>query len=105
MIVLGIVALAVDAASTVKWLVLVLIVVSAVWVLVRYLKWATTNFVITSDRVIFRHGVFAKSGIEIPLERVEQRALQPVGVRADHRGRRPARSSPAPRADSNASPT
>ena len=33
-------------------------------------KWATTNFVITSDRVIFRHGVFAKSGIEIPLERV-----------------------------------
>ena len=25
---------------------------------------------ITSDRVIFRHGVFAKSGIEIPLERV-----------------------------------
>ena len=53
-----------------KWLVLILIVVSAVWLLVRYLKWATTNFVITSDRVIFRHGVFAKSGIEIPLERV-----------------------------------
>ena len=25
---------------------------------------------ITSDRVIFRHGVIAKSGIEIPLERV-----------------------------------
>ena len=30
----------------------------------------TTDFVITSDRVIFRQGVFAKSGIEIPLERV-----------------------------------
>ena len=40
------------------------------WLLVRYLQWATTNFVITSDRVIFRHGVFAKTGIEIPLERV-----------------------------------
>jgi uncharacterized membrane protein YdbT with pleckstrin-like domain len=37
---------------------------------VRYLRWATTNFVITSDRVIFRHGVLAKTGIEIPLERV-----------------------------------
>ena len=36
----------------------------------RYCKWLTTNFVITSDRVIFRHGLFAKSGIEIPLERV-----------------------------------
>ena len=40
------------------------------WLLVRYLRWGTTNFVITSDRVIFRHGVIAKSGIEIPLERV-----------------------------------
>ena len=33
-------------------------------------NWLTTNFVVTSDRVIFRHGVFAKAGIEIPLERV-----------------------------------
>ena len=47
-----------------------MIVGSAVWLLVRYVQWLTTNFVITSDRVIFRHGVFAKSGIEIPLERV-----------------------------------
>jgi membrane protein YdbS with pleckstrin-like domain len=69
-IILGIVVMAVDAPSGVKWLVLVLIVGSALWVLVRYLRWATTNFVITSDRVIFRHGVVAKSGIEIPLERV-----------------------------------
>ena len=38
--------------------------------LVRYAQWFTTNFVITSDRVIFRMGVFAKHGIEIPLERV-----------------------------------
>ena len=46
------------------------IVVTAIWLVVRYLKWITTNFVITSDRLIFRHGVVAKSGIEIPLERV-----------------------------------
>jgi len=69
-IALGIVVLAVGAASAIKWIVLVLVVAAAVWLLVRYLKWSTTNFVITSDRVIFRHGVFAKSGIEIPLERV-----------------------------------
>jgi uncharacterized membrane protein YdbT with pleckstrin-like domain len=30
----------------------------------------TTNFVITSNRLIFRQGVIGKSGVEIPLERV-----------------------------------
>ena len=38
--------------------------------LVRYIRWRTTNFVVTSDRVIFRHGLFAKAGIEIPIERI-----------------------------------
>ena len=37
---------------------------------VRYAQWITTNFVVTSDRLIYRHGVLAKHGIEIPLERV-----------------------------------
>jgi len=66
----GVVAVVMEWASAVKWVALVLIVVAALWVLVTYLKWVTTNFVITSDRVIFRNGIFAKSGIEIPLERV-----------------------------------
>ena len=69
-VVLGIVVVAMDAASWLKWVVLILIVLSALWVLQTYLRWITTHFVITSDRVIFRHGVFAKSGIEVPLERV-----------------------------------
>jgi uncharacterized membrane protein YdbT with pleckstrin-like domain len=69
-IALGILFLAVGAESWLKWLAVILIVVSALWTLVRYLRWMTTNFVITSDRIIFRHGLFAKSGIEIPLERV-----------------------------------
>ena len=41
-----------------------------IWVVVRYLKWMTTSFVITSDRLIFRAGVISKMGVEIPLERV-----------------------------------
>lgn len=41
-----------------------------IWLIIRYLKWRTTYFVITSDRLIYRHGVIAKAGIEIPLERV-----------------------------------
>jgi len=43
---------------------------ASIWTIVRYLKWMTTSFVITSHRLIFRTGVLAKSGIEIPLERV-----------------------------------
>ena len=69
-IVLAVVVVAVDAPDTVKWLCLALIVGSAIWLVARYLRWMTTNFVVTSDRVIFRHGLFAKAGIEIPLERV-----------------------------------
>lgn len=49
---------------------LVLVVLAAGWLGIRYLTWATTNFVITTDRLIFRHGIFAKRGIEMPLERV-----------------------------------
>jgi len=40
------------------------------WFLVRYLIWANTNFVITTDRLINRSGVLNRQGIEIPLERV-----------------------------------
>ncbi len=50
--------------------VVALLIITALWLIGRYLKWLTTNFVITSQRLIFRQGVVAKSGIEIPLERV-----------------------------------
>jgi uncharacterized membrane protein YdbT with pleckstrin-like domain len=71
-IALGIIALTQDGdlGNALKVLSMVLIVVTALWTVHRYLKWATTNFVITSDRVIFRSGIIAKNGIEIPLERV-----------------------------------
>lgn len=47
-----------------------LIVGSLGWFGIRYMKWVSTNFVVTSDRLIYRVGVVAKKGIEIPLERV-----------------------------------
>ena len=53
-----------------NWLSIVLIVASLAWFGIRYLKWVTTNFVVTSDRLVYRVGVLAKRGIEIPLERV-----------------------------------
>jgi len=36
----------------------------------RYARWATTNMVLTNERLILRAGVFAKTGREIPLERI-----------------------------------
>ena len=58
------------AGDVLKYVVIALLVITALWLIGRYLKWLTTNFVITSQRLIFRQGVIAKSGIEIPLERV-----------------------------------
>lgn len=36
----------------------------------RLIVWYSTNFVITTDRCIYREGVIHKRGIEIPLERI-----------------------------------
>jgi uncharacterized membrane protein YdbT with pleckstrin-like domain len=52
------------------WAVLLAIAVSSCWLVLRYARWTTTHFVITSRRVIFRTGLLTKSGIEIPLDRV-----------------------------------
>jgi uncharacterized membrane protein YdbT with pleckstrin-like domain len=46
------------------------VVWAMLWFLVRYAKWSTTNFVVTTDRLIHRTGVIAKQGKEIPLERL-----------------------------------
>ncbi len=35
-----------------------------------FLSWLTTNFVVTNRRVMFRHGVATRSGIDIPLARI-----------------------------------
>jgi len=59
-----------EAEAWIGYPVAVVIVVCLVWFGVRYAQWVTTNFVVTTDRLIYRHGVLAKHGIEIPLERV-----------------------------------
>lgn len=45
----------------------------ALWVLLstrRVLDWLTTGYVITNERVVFRAGVLARRGVEIPLESI-----------------------------------
>jgi uncharacterized membrane protein YdbT with pleckstrin-like domain len=50
---------------------LAVLAVAVISLLVRYVKWTTTNFVVTNERLIHREGVIAKQGIEIPLDRVQ----------------------------------
>jgi uncharacterized membrane protein YdbT with pleckstrin-like domain len=52
-------------------------VITAIWVVVvgwltlwPFLNWWTTHFVITDRRVMFRHGALTRSGIDIPLARI-----------------------------------
>lgn len=47
-----------------------LIVVSLAYMAHRFIKWYSTNFVLTTDRCIYREGIISKRGIEIPLERI-----------------------------------
>lgn len=59
------------ALGKVMFVLVGLLVLAALgWFGSRYARWATTNFVLTGDRIISRHGVLSKSGIEIPLQRV-----------------------------------
>ncbi|MCU1374956.1 MAG: hypothetical protein JWO68_2242 [Actinomycetia bacterium] len=65
--------IAVAVAGVGDWALLAgagVVVASLLWFAGRYLRWATTNFVLTTDRLVFRSGVIAKRGIEIPLERI-----------------------------------
>lgn len=77
-VVLVVLAIAATAASgflsapePVTFALLALLAAAVVFLLVRYVRWTTTNFVVTNERLIHREGVIAKNGIEIPLDRVQ----------------------------------
>jgi len=74
-VVIGGLALLLADGSGILWVIIRVIV--AIIVLgtlaifaMRYAKWSTTEFVVTTERVISRTGVVAKNGIEIPLDRI-----------------------------------
>jgi uncharacterized membrane protein YdbT with pleckstrin-like domain len=45
----------------------VLAVINLLWV---YLRWRTTDFILTTDRLVTRQGVLSRQSHEIPLDRV-----------------------------------
>ena len=56
--------------SLIDYLGIVAFIVALAWVGIAYARWSTTHFVLTTDRIISRHGVIRKSGVDIPLDRV-----------------------------------
>jgi uncharacterized membrane protein YdbT with pleckstrin-like domain len=57
-------------SSALGWIVTAGFVIWLVWTVYRLVTWNSINFVVTTDRVIYRSGVLSKSGIQIPLERI-----------------------------------
>lgn len=66
----GIVALVLDWHQVIKIVAGVLVLAAVFYFVKEYLRWSSEDFVVTSERVIYRNGVIAKSGIEIPLDRI-----------------------------------
>lgn len=56
--------------TALTWLVGIAFLASLVWLGVSYARWATTYFVLTSERLITRQGLVSKRGVEIPLDRI-----------------------------------
>jgi uncharacterized membrane protein YdbT with pleckstrin-like domain len=69
-LIVGMLLLTMDLWQFVDILVSLGILVALGWAGVADAKWVSTNFVLTSERLIWREGVFAKTGVEIPIGRV-----------------------------------
>jgi len=53
------------------WVLYLVVIGVGIWFIVRpVVSWATTRYVLTTERLITRRGLVAKSGVEIPLERI-----------------------------------
>ncbi len=59
-----------DSKKWAKYPLVIAIVVYAAFVVVKYLTWTYTHFVLTDRRVISRSGIISKRGTEVPLDRV-----------------------------------
>lgn len=57
--------------TAVRYLGVAAIVVSAAMFIVQVVKWRTTYFVVTNQRLIDRQGVLARSGVELPVRSVD----------------------------------
>ena len=74
MLVLAVVAFVAVATAiendAVSWIVGAVVLFFLFRLIQRYAQWTTTEFVVTTDRLILRSGIISKKGMEIPLDRV-----------------------------------
>lgn len=66
----GITALVEHVPGWVDWIVVAVLVLAALWMIGRYLRWVTTRLIVTSTRIIDRRGILGRSAREIPLSAV-----------------------------------
>ena len=64
-----------DSNDILRVIATVLALAALIWLATRYAVWANTNFTVTTDRLIYREGVLGKRGKEIPLERLNDIAV------------------------------
>jgi uncharacterized membrane protein YdbT with pleckstrin-like domain len=53
------------------WLFLVLFVGDLCYIAARFITWRSANLVVTTQRVVYRHGVFRRESREIPIESIQ----------------------------------
>ncbi|HVK20461.1 MAG TPA: PH domain-containing protein [Actinokineospora sp.] len=58
--------------ATIAWIIIGAVgLILIVWLFfMPFLRWRTTHFVVTTDRVMYRVGVINRTGIDIPLSRI-----------------------------------
>lgn len=58
-------------SGALTWIPVVLVLGAGLWLIVRpIVDWLVTHYVLTTERLITRTGLIARSGIEIPLENI-----------------------------------
>jgi uncharacterized membrane protein YdbT with pleckstrin-like domain len=66
-----------STGNTIQWIaVAVLVLVAVPAVVVPYLRWRTTHYVITSHRVMVRRGILTKNGKDITLSKITDVSFQ-----------------------------
>lgn len=66
-----------ETGNRIQWIaVAVLVVIAVPAVVVPYLRWRTTHYVITSHRVMVRRGILTKNGKDITLSKITDVSFQ-----------------------------
>jgi uncharacterized membrane protein YdbT with pleckstrin-like domain len=71
-----------DWLQWLRWVIIIgAIVVLALWAVVPFLRWLTTDYVFTDRRIIVRSGVISRQGKDMPLSKVNNIsfAVPPMG--------------------------